>query len=307
MTLTEFEFQDIIEAANDVIVVTKAAPISAPGPEIVYVNKAFTELTGYSFEEAVGHNPRMLQSKDTDPETRAKVRDALKKQEPVRVTIKNFSKAGRAYWLDMSILPLRNAAGEVTHFAAIERDVTDSKELEMELDLLSRSDPLSGLLNRRAFDHVIGLELGRFRGTGNTFSILALDIDHFKRVNDQFGHPAGDCVIQSVAKHCSELFDSCGHVARTGGEEFIILLPDTDAPKAMELAETLRHAIEQDTVETDAGTVDITISIGVAQVDLNDEGALPMISRADRALYQAKSEGRNRVCVDDTVSFGSVC
>ena len=145
----DFDFKDIIDEANDVIVVTKAFPITAPGPEIVYVNNAFTELTGYSSDEAIGGDPRMLQSTGTDPETRKIVRTALQKQEPVRVAIKNYSKSGEGYWLEMSILPLKNKAGEVTHFVAIERDVTESKELEFKLDRLSRHDPLSGLLNRR--------------------------------------------------------------------------------------------------------------------------------------------------------------
>ena len=214
MSEFDFNFKDIIDEAHDVIVVTKATPISTPGPEIVYVNKAFTELTGYSFDEAVGNDPRMLQAADVDPETKAKVRRALRKQEPVRVTLKNYSKSGEGYWLEMNILPLKDVDGNVTHYAAIERDVTESKELEFKLDQLSRHDPLSGLLNRRAFDEAIELELSRFFKTENVFSVLALDLDHFKSINDKYGHQAGDRVIQKMSETCRLLFDDTGLVAR---------------------------------------------------------------------------------------------
>ena len=301
-----FDFKDIIEEAGDIIVVTKAWPISSPGPEIVYVNKAFSRLTGYSYEEAIGGDPRMLQSADTDPETRDKIRNALTKQEPVRVTIKNYSKNGEGYWLDMNILPLRDAEGKVSHFVAIERDVSESKELEFKLDQLSKHDPLSGLLNRRAFDEAIELEMSRFFKTENVFTVLALDIDHFKRVNDKYGHPAGDKVIQQVAKVCQSMFGKLGHVARTGGEEFTILIPNMDAREAEPKAQALRKNIASLSVATDIGTIEFTSSIGVSEVGLHDKIASQILVRADKALYQAKESGRNTVCLDKVVSCDSL-
>ena len=298
----DFNFKDIIDEASDVVVVTKASPISAPGPEIVYVNKAFTQLTGYSIEEAVGRDPRMLQSADTDPETKAKIRRALINKEPVRVTIKNYSKAGKGYWLDMNILPLKDTEGKVTHFVAIERDVTESKELEFKLDQLSRHDALSGLLNRRAFDEAIELEMSRFFKTAKVFTVLALDIDHFKRVNDQYGHQIGDQVIQKVAETCQSMFGKIASVARTGGEEFTILIPAMGAQTAELKAEALRKKIMDLSIKTDAGMLSITTSIGVSEVGEHDKIASQTLVRADKALYQAKGLGRNTVCIDQVVS-----
>ena len=298
----DFNFKDIIDEAHDVIVVTKATPISAPGPEIVYVNKAFTELTGYSFDEAVGSDPRMLQSADTDPETKAKIRRALKRQEPVRVTLKNYSKSGEGYWLEMNILPLKDSDGNVTHFAAIERDVTESKELEFKLDQMSRQDPLSGLLNRRAFDEAIELELSRFFKTEKVFTVLALDIDHFKAVNDRYGHQTGDRVIQLMSNTCRSLFGKLGHVARTGGEEFTILVPDMNAQAAEQLAEELCQNIAALTLRTHVGPIKFTTSIGVSEVGAHDKITSQILARADKALYEAKNSGRNKVCVDKVVS-----
>lgn len=305
MSEFDFDFKDIIDRANDVIVVTKATPISSPGPEIVYVNDAFTKLTGYSYEEAVGGDPRMLQSTDTDPETRANIRLALKNQEPVRATIKNYSKTGDGYWLEMSILPLRNSAGDVTHFVAIERDVTESKELEFKLDQLSRHDPLSGLLNRRAFDEAIELELSRFFKTQVVFTVLALDIDHFKLVNDKYGHQAGDRVIKKVSETCEAIFDDIALVARTGGEEFTILIPGMDAHNAEPWAEQLRRKIAELVVSTDVGPIKLTTSIGVSEVGEHDKITSQILVRADKALYEAKIMGRNCVCLDKVVSCDS--
>ena len=302
----DFDFKDIINEANDVIVVTKAAPISSPGPEIVYVNKAFTELTGYSYEEAIGGDPRMLQSVDTDPETKAKIRRALRRQESIRVTIKNYSKSGESYWLEMSILPLKDGEGKVTHFVAIERDVTESKELEFKLDELSRHDSLSGLLNRRAFDEAIELELSRFFKTDNVFTVLALDIDHFKVVNDTYGHQAGDRVIKQVSETCEEIFDDIAYVARIGGEEFTILIPEMDAQTAEPLAEQLREKVAGLTVSSDSGQIRFTTSIGISEVGIHDKITSQILTRADKALYEAKNAGRNRVCVDKVVSCDSV-
>ena len=126
----EFSLEDVVKFANDIVIVTEAYPLDEPGPKIVYVNKAFTDLTGFAPEEVIGKTPRILQGPDSHPETRAEIRAALKNKEPIRTVIVNYSKSGRKYWLDMNIIPLRNSNGEVNHFAAIERDLTEIKEAE---------------------------------------------------------------------------------------------------------------------------------------------------------------------------------
>ena len=129
----DYSLEDVVKFANDIVIVTEAHPVDEPGPRIVYVNKAFTELTGFTPEEVIGKTPRILQGPDSHPETRAEIRAALEKKEPIRTLIVNYSKSGRKYWLDMNIIPLKNSKGEVTHFAAIERDLTDIKEAEEEI------------------------------------------------------------------------------------------------------------------------------------------------------------------------------
>ena len=306
MNKFDFSFQDIVENAKDIVIVTKAFPIEAPGPEIVYVNKAFTELTGYTYEEAIGRNPRILQSVKTDPAIKQQIREALENVQPVRATIQNFSKSGRAYWLDLSILPLQNTAGSVTHFAAIERDITAQKEYELKLDELSRTDPLTGLLNRRAFYHAMDNELARFQRTESKYSLLMTDIDHFKHINDKYGHPLGDRVIKEVGGLCKSLFRMQDSAARLGGEEFGILLADTNIDTALVIAERLRKTIDE-TIMAKANVEDqvadspsnVTVSIGVAEVSTADADSVDVVWRADKALYTAKQAGRNCVCKQD--------
>ena len=125
--------EDVVRFANDIVIVTEAYPLDEPGPRIVYVNQAFTDLTGFAPEEVIGKTPRILQGPDSNPETRSEIRAALEKNQPVRTTIVNYSKSGRKYWLDLNIIPLKDSQGKVAHFAAIERDLTQIKNAEEEI------------------------------------------------------------------------------------------------------------------------------------------------------------------------------
>lgn len=292
----DFNFRDIVEYAKDVIVVTKAYPIDAPGPEIVYVNKAFTELTGYTISDIIGKNPRILQSDGTDEESKRKIREGLEQQIPVRVTIKNYSKTGEEYWLDLSILPLKNANGVVTHFVAIERDVTEQKNIEQKLEVLSKTDPLTGLLNRRSFEEALENELSRYKRNAEVYSLVMFDIDNFKKINDKYGHSAGDLVIQDIAKSCQSILRLHDKAARVGGEEFCVLLPATTKKVACAVAEKLKDTVSNLTIATSDGEINVTISLGVAQVEESDSEHTIICKRADEKMYRAKNTGRNRVC-----------
>lgn len=292
----DFSFQDIVEFAKDVIVVTKADPIDDPGPEIVYVNQAFTELTGYSKDDVIGKNPRILQSHGTDEETKKKIREGLEQKTPVRVTIKNYSKTGEEYWLDLSVLPLKNKEGEVTHFVAIERDVTEQKNIEKKLLFLSKTDPLTALLNRRSFEEILENELSRFKRSDEIYSLLMFDIDNFKQINDNYGHAVGDTVIQTIAKSCQSILRLQDKAARIGGEEFCVILPSTTKNVALAVAEKLRENVANLCIPTTNEDIRITISLGVSEIEEGDSEHTAIIKRADEKMYEAKKSGKNRVC-----------
>ncbi|MDJ0882064.1 MAG: diguanylate cyclase [Gammaproteobacteria bacterium] len=288
-------FKAIVEEANDIVIITKADPLDAPGPEIVYVNKAFTRLTGYTPEEAIGKNPRMLQTQSTDQDTTADIRRALDKEESIRVSIQNKSKTGDEYWLDMCIRPLTDENGKVTHFVAIERDITEQKELEHKLEELSKKDPMTGLNNRRAFDISIAEEFQRFQRSQSIFSILMIDIDNFKQINDQYGHAAGDEALEKMSDIFDLLFRNYDRPARMGGDEFCIILPDTSLDNAILTAERLRQMVAVASFSVSNENIKATVSVGVTCVDLNDVDYDDVVKRADQALYTAKENGRNQV------------
>jgi diguanylate cyclase (GGDEF)-like protein/PAS domain S-box-containing protein len=325
-----FAAEDILENTSDVIIVTEAGDIDEPlGPKIVYVNKAFEQLSGYTASEVLGDTPRILQGKDTCPLARQRIRAALQRHEPVRETLLNYSKTGHPYWLDMNIMPLANRFGDVTHFAAIERDVTaerfrvellgqknqDLKRLKSQLqDMVQRKteelrasnqaleqlafrDALTGLANRRHFFDRAEQQRSLARRLGGRLVMGMVDVDHFKRINDSHGHAVGDQVLIEIARCLGMFFRQEDAYGRIGGEEFAFLAILPDAGMGVLLGERLRQAIAGLRVPLpDGATLTITASIGLS--DLDPEEGLPLVAlldRADQAMYRAKQAGRNRV------------
>ena len=165
------------------------------------------------------------------------------------------------------------------------------EQLNLELERLSVTDKLTGLFNRVKLDAVLAKEINRASRFGETFSVLILDIDHFKEINDQHGHHAGDRVLEQIARTLMQNTRKIDTVGRWGGEEFLIVCPNTDANGARQLAENLRNAIAQ--LEF-PGIGKKTVSIGASSFQLDDQ-VEDIASRADHALYEAKNAGRNRV------------
>ena len=294
--MNDFDFSAIVQNAKDVVIVTKSDPIDEPGPEIVYVNDAFTEVTGYSAEEVMGKTPRILQKDGTDREELARIREALEKREPVRATLKNFSKSGKEYWVDLSMLPLKNHEGLVTHFASIQRDITEYKKLEQDLQILCRTDPLTTAANRRAFNETLSQEFSRFKRSQKQYALIMIDLDHFKTINDQHGHSVGDQVLIEVTERCRDNLRVHDIMARLGGEEFCILLPYTDSTQAEKVAERLRAMIEKKPIIVDGLRLKVTISVGISLVSIHDEDGHQAMDRADQNLLNAKNSGRNQIC-----------
>ena len=294
--MNDFDFSAIVQNAKDVVIVTKSDPIDEPGPEIVYVNDAFTEVTGYSAEEVMGKTPRILQKDGTDREELARIREALEKREPVRATLKNFSKSGKEYWVDLSMLPLKNHEGLVTHFASIQRDITEYKKLEQDLQILCRTDPLTTAANRRAFNETLSQEFSRFKRSQKQYALIMIDLDHFKTINDQHGHSVGDQVLIEVTERCRDNLRVHDIMARLGGEEFCILLPYTDSTQAEKVAERLRAMIEKKPIIVDGLRLTVTISVGISLVSIHDEDGHQAMDRADQNLLNAKNSGRNQIC-----------
>jgi len=173
----------------------------------------------------------------------------------------------------------------------------ENARLFAEVQNLAITDPLTGLYNRRGLIELGRIEFARTRRFGRPFASMMLDIDHFKRVNDTYGHPIGDQVLQALAKHCQSSVREIDLVGRYGGEEFIFLLPETNLEVTKEIAERLRRTIANLSIPTDKGELSVTVSLGVAMYDENTLDLETMIARADQAMYVAKHKGRNRIAI----------
>ncbi|GGQ27003.1 sensor domain-containing diguanylate cyclase [Shewanella litoralis] len=196
--------------------------------------------------------------------------------------------------------PLFDRNGQLIGLIGISTDITEEFTLRTELQQLANNDPLTDLYNRRSFNAFSEHEFSRAMRYFNSLSLMIIDIDLFKNVNDTYGHLVGDEVIKRVAAVCDEHIREADILARIGGEEFAILLPDTDIDSAFKLAERLRVA--QQTSKHASATINealpgITISIGVASIQVKDRSFADMFARADKALYSSKHIGRNSVNV----------
>ncbi|MEI7432476.1 MAG: sensor domain-containing diguanylate cyclase, partial [Betaproteobacteria bacterium] len=184
-----------------------------------------------------------------------------------------------------------------TVFGVIQ-DVTDRKAVEHELERLARMDQLTNLPNRRYFLSLAEQELARTTRYGGEMSVLMVDIDNFKAINDTYGHQIGDRVLQATGQVFRSSLREVDFVGRVGGEEFAVVLPQTGIMQAFEVAERLRRAVEQAEITLDHGLpFGVTVSIGMTSRGATSANMDTLLSRADKALYEAKSQGRNQVCV----------
>jgi diguanylate cyclase (GGDEF)-like protein len=175
----------------------------------------------------------------------------------------------------------------------------EKARLYADLQRLAVTDSLTGCYNRRGLFELGEREVERARRYERPLSLIMMDIDHFKRINDRFGHAAGDLALQALVQRIRGHVREIDLVGRYGGEEFVVLLPESDLPRAAQIAERLRQAIGESSIPTPQGAIDITVSIGVAQADAATKNLEALIGRADRALYAAKQRGRNCVSVED--------
>ena len=203
---------------------------------------------------------------------------------------------------NVTILPLRSSTGKTDHVCLIIYDVTgvavNKRQLESantKLQELALRDGLTGLLNRRYWESCLEREFARHQRYDNPVSLVIFDIDHFKRVNDTYGHQTGDEVIRETARITSQLVRETDFAGRYGGEEFVVLLPGTTLDGAAQFAERLRSTIERQQIDYQGSPLTFTISLGVATLADDMAGYQALLERADKALYQSKEGGRNQV------------
>ncbi|GAB2914409.1 sensor domain-containing diguanylate cyclase [Paralcaligenes ginsengisoli] len=281
----------LLESIDDMVIVTEIDPLDAPGPKIVYVNKAFTDISGYTFEEAVGQSPHILQGPGTDRKALDRIKLALQQQRECHEEVLNYHKDGTPYWLHLHIVPLPDEAGKVRYFGAIERDITVQRKQTERLLRLAHRDVLTGLPNRAALEEKFrSLSI---RPSARGHSLVLLDLDEFKQVNDTYGHLAGDELLRMFATLLLSNLRRDDFVARLGGDEFVILLPDTLLEDAHQVAQKIVAGSFELEIKKN-NPIQFGSSAGVTAL-LFGEGLNSAMARADKALYSAKSGGKGTV------------
>jgi diguanylate cyclase (GGDEF)-like protein/PAS domain S-box-containing protein len=280
---------------------------------IEYVNPKFTALTGYSFDEVMGQNPRILKSGETRPEVYRELWKTICAGKEWRGEFHNKKRNGELYWESGSISPIVEAGGVVTHFVGVKEDITARKAFEQELirvnraleeanrelERLSVTDGLTGIANRRYFDRLLEIEWERARRTRESIALIMADIDYFKPYNDHDGHLAGDECLRRVSAALRDcLRRSSDLVARYGGDEFAVLLPVTRAEGSRHVAELIQRRLTDLRLEHRSSPISdrVTMSIGAAATVPQDGQICSwLIEAADACLYEAKRQGRNQV------------
>jgi diguanylate cyclase (GGDEF)-like protein/PAS domain S-box-containing protein len=207
-------------------------------------------------------------------------------------------KKGTVRWLETHATPLRDNKNNGISLLGVTRDITERKSFQQELERQAHIDFLTGVNNRGYFMQLAESELARAKRYGSDLSMLMMDIDLFKQINDRHGHKVGDHVLKKLAEVCREVLRDVDIIGRVGGEEFAILLPETDRAEGANVAERLRVAIANARIPMESGLpIQLTVSIGVSSLLGKDDNLDVLSSQADKALYEAKKTGRNKVCV----------
>ncbi|MBF0468507.1 MAG: diguanylate cyclase, partial [Desulfamplus sp.] len=267
--------------------------------DIQSINPAFVDITGFQADDVIGKNPRLLKSGRHDNKFYEAMWASIIKHGNWKGEIWNRRKDGIFYPQDTTINKITDNKGAIAWYASIFRDITKRKETENLLILLSSTDGLTGIANRRIFDEILEKEWKSALRSGAPISIAMIDIDHFKQYNDNYGHQQGDICLKKVALALQGCISrSTDLLARYGGEEFVVIMPMTTKKGAHEFAETMRAAIESMAMphkySKTSSHVTISIGIGVAQ-PVRGTLASEIVRLADDALYEAKNSGRNRV------------
>jgi diguanylate cyclase (GGDEF)-like protein/PAS domain S-box-containing protein len=299
-----------VEQSPASIVITNISGI------IEYVNPRFTQVTGYLSEEVVGKNPRLLSTDKTPPGTHQNMWALISAGKEWQGEFVNRKKNGELYYESAIISPIIDTYGVITHYLAVKEDITQRKQAEEEIRQANQKlqaqleanrllqaelreqairDPLTGLYNRRYLDETLERELARAARENYPVSFMISDIDHFKKINDTYGHHAGDMVLKNLAAQLTSNARVGDIICRYGGEEFLVILPDVSMEIAYQIAERSRKAFQDSKIVLEDIEVQATLSCGIATYPQSGIKSAELIASADKAMYQAKSQGRNRV------------
>ena len=265
---------------------------------ITYASEAFCEISGYTKDELIGQNHRIIRHSDMKESTYKELWETITSGKTWKGEIKNKKKNGDYYWVKASISPVFDNKGEIISYTAVREDITDKKIIEE----ISITDGLTNIYNRRYFDEIFPKIINEAKRKNELVAFVFMDIDHFKQYNDNYGHQKGDEVLINFAACLKQsLHRSSDYTFRLGGEEFAVVYQMETKEKAVEFANNLRKNIENLKIEHKYSSVSsyITASMGLICKNANEIVIDEIYKQADDLLYQAKRSGRNQVKVNE--------
>jgi diguanylate cyclase (GGDEF)-like protein/PAS domain S-box-containing protein len=301
-------FNAILTGVTDYALVS----LDAQG-QVTEWNSSIGRVTGFGAQAVLGQSFSVFYP--TDAMTPDRLLDRLREADDNGWSMDDgwrLKADGSRFWGSAMLaplrVPLRDDDGDKPHapllagepaYCLVIRDISDKREASEKLRQANACDHLTGIANRRAFFEAAERELDRAQRAPRPVALILFDVDHFKQVNDTYGHPAGDYVLRHLAGLLTATFRPLDVVARVGGEEFAVLLPSTDLAVATAVANRLREAVAAQTVLVDGRTIGYTLSGGVAVAHDPALGLDILMKKADRALYAAKAAGRNRIATEE--------
>ena len=302
--------QDITERVNNLDELRLAATmfkahagilITETDGTILRVNPAFEEMTGYSSNELVGNNPRMLQSGKQSKDFYNSIWDKVAKDGTWQGELWNKRKDGALYAEWLTLTAVNDDVGEVTHYVGTSQDITERKHAESQIEYLAYHDDLTDLANRRLLHDRLYQNIAACKRHSEFGAVLLLDLDRFKDLNDSLGHSVGDEILRQVSSRLKVMMRDEDTVARLGGDEFVVVLSSvgedisTIGLRVQAIAEKIRISLSQPYKLKD-GQCHINVSIGISLFPEESEDIDDILKHADTALYRAKAQGRNTVC-----------
>ncbi|MEW6313468.1 MAG: EAL domain-containing protein [Pseudomonadota bacterium] len=260
---------------------------------LVSVNPAFTRITGYVAEEVIGKNPRLLSSGRQDKAFYQAMWHDITESGHWQGEIWNRRKSGEVYPEWLSISPVRDRSGRLTHYVGIFSDISEHKAAEAQIEFLAHHDPLTGLPNRLLLRDRFERAIAHAVRAGEMVALLFIDLDDFKNINDSLGHPVGDQVLQVVGRRLRGCMRETDTVSRQGGDEFLVMLTGiTDSDAVAQNARKILERLTED-VQTDGRILNTSGSIGISMYPADGRDFNTLLKHADTALYHAKASGRS--------------
>lgn len=276
-----------LEATSEISLITDAAQ------NILHASRSFSAITGYTEAEVLGTNCRILQGAGTAPEAAAAIRDALARGEQFRGEILNYRKDGSPFWNALTITPLRDEHGQVTHFVSVQRDINARVALHEQLRFQAAHDQLTGLPNRAALDGHLAKVLDSDGGSRPAVVVGLIDLDRFKEVNNALGHEAGDVILKSWAARMQARLQPSEFLARMGGDEFVLVVAGAAGGDAAALGVVLQRLGRSmdEPFDVSGELISLTMSAGLACSPRDGIEMRTLLRTADAALKVAKARG----------------